>query len=255
MNDMTPAAGIGHNKPLPYDPEVAAALEQRVRELADAGGAWLDLKEITEDEQAGKLNDFLAQTRTCTKAIEDARKAAKQPHMDAASAVDAKFKSLTKPLDNLTTSLKSMLTKFAAEKQRKLDEERRRKQEEARRQQEEADRLAREAAARNDVIAQAEADERAKEAAKAAKAAEKPARAQIASATGGGRTMATRTTYAAHIEGDSNARRAFGFLLADADSCDALIAEMERLCTAARRRAGGPVEIPGVTFTEHHTVA
>lgn len=254
MNDMS-TAGIGHNAAPPYDPAIVAALEARVRELADAGGAWLDLREITEDEQAGKLNDFLAQSRTCFKAIEDARKTAKQPHMDAASAVDSKFKSLTGPLEKLGTSLKAMLSKFAAEKQRKLDEERRRQQEEARRQQAEADRLAREAKARNDVIAQAEAEEAAKAAAKATKAAAKPVRAQIASATGGGRTMATRITYEAQIQTDGDARRAFGFLLADRDSREALIAEMERLCTAARRRKDGPTEIPGVAFIEKQTVA
>ncbi|MGP9804066.1 hypothetical protein [Paracoccus sp. NSM] len=254
MNDMTPAAA-GHNNPPPYDPETVAALEQRVRDLADAGGAWLDLGKIEDEEQAGKLNDFLAQARQCAKQIEDARKTAKQPHMDAATAVDAKFKTLTGPLTTLGVKLKDMLGAFAAEKQRKLDEERRRAQEEARRAQEEADRLRREAEARNDVIAQAEAEERAKAAEKAAKAAEKPARAQIASATGGGRTMATRTTYRAEIKTDSDARRAFGWLLADPESRPALLAEMERLCTAARRRKDGPTEINGVTFIEQTTVA
>lgn len=254
MNDMTPAE-MGHNNPPPYDPEIVAALEQRVRDLADAGGAWLDLGQIETEEQAGKLNDFLGQARLCAKQIEEARKTAKQPHMDAATAVDAKFKTLTGPLDKLTASLKRFLAAFAAEKQRKLDEERRRAQEEARRAQEEADRLRREAEARNDVIAQAEAEERAKEAEKAAKAAAKPARAQIASATGGGRTMAMRPVYRAKITTDGDARRAFGFLLADRDSRDALIAEMERLCTAARRRKDGPTEITGVTFIETTTVA
>ncbi len=254
MNDMTPA-GIGHNTQLPYDPEIAAALEARVRELADAGGAWLDKGTVEDDEQAGKLNDFLTQARKCHTDIEAARKAAKQPHMDAATAVDTKFKTLTAPLTKLGESLKKILAAFAAEKQRKLDEERRAAQAEAKRKQDEADRLAREAAARNDVIAQAAAEEAAKEAAKATKAAAKPVKTQIASATGGGRTMAMRTVHTAKIDGDSNARRAFGFLLADADSRDALITEMERLCTAARRRKGGPAEIPGVTFIETQTIA
>lgn len=254
MNDMT-LAGIGYNTQLPYDPESAAKLEARVRELADAGGAWLDKGTVEDDEQAGKLNDFLTQARKCSTDIEAARKVAKQPHMDAATAVDTKFKTLTAPLVRLSDSLKKILSVYAAEKQRRLDEERRAQQEEARRQQAEADRLAREAKARNDVIAQAEAEEAAKAAAKATKAAEKPVRAQIASATGGGRTMATRTVHTAKIDGDSSARRAFGFLLADPDSAPALIAEMERLCTAARRRKSGPTEIPGVTFIETQTVA
>lgn len=253
MDDLS--AGIGHNSGLPYDPDIADALERRVRDLADAGGVWLDLGRVEDDAQAGKLSDFITQTRKCEKEIEDARKAAKKPHDDAAKVVDSKFKTLTAPLGALSAKLKQILSEFATEKQRRLDEQKRLEREEARRAQDEADRLRREAEARNDVIGQAAAEEAAKDAARAVKAAEKPARAQIASTTGGGRTMSQRVSYRAQIEGDSNARRAFSFLLADEASALALIAEMERLCTAARRRQGGPAEIPGVNFIEERSVA
>lgn len=257
MDDLNPA-GIGHNAQLPYDPEVAATLEARVRELADAGGAWLDLGHIETEEQAGKLNDFLTQNRVAYKEIEDARKAAKEPHLEASKAVDAKFKALAAPLERLGTAIKGMLSVYLdikrQEEERRKDAER----EAARKQQEEADRLRREAEARNDVIAQAEAEEAAKQAAKAAKAAkaaEKPARVNIASATGGGRTMSQRTTMEAQIADDSSARRSFGWLLADPISREPLIAELERLATAARRRKDGPTEIPGVSFIEKRSVA
>lgn len=251
MDDQA-LAGPGHNSQLPYDPDVVSILEGRVRELADAGGAWLDLGEIAEDEQAGKLNDFLTQARTCAKDIEAARKEAKKPHDDAAKAVDVKFKSLSVPLEKLGVSLKAMLTTFANEKQRRLDEERRIQQEAARRQQEEADRLRREAEVSNDVIAQAEAEERAKEAAKAAKAAEKPARAQIASATGGGRTMATRTTWKAEVE---NMNKAFSFFRDHPEHGPKIRALFAQLAESERRSKDGADEIPGITFTEVRSVA
>ena len=254
MDDQS-MAGTGHNNPPPYDPEVVEKLQSRIRELADAGGAWLDLGKIETDEQAGKVNDFLTQARTAYKDVEAARKKAKQPHLDAGTKVDSTFKALTAPLEKLAAKLKKPLADFQAEKQRKLDEEKRIEQEEAKRQQDEADRLKREAEARNDVIAQAEAEEAAKAAAKAAKAAAKPAKAQIASATGGGRTMSARTTYRAKLEDHSAARRAFSFVLNDPDSSPAICSEIERLCTAARRRKDGPTEIPGVTWIEERTVA
>nr|WP_111299397.1 hypothetical protein [Paracoccus saliphilus] len=251
MDDQA-VAGIGHNNPLPYDAEAAAKLEGRVHELADAGGAWLDKGKVEDDEQAGKLNDFLTQARTCARDIEAARKEAKKPHDDAAKAVDVKFKTLAAPLEKLGLSLKSILTAFAAEKQRQLDEERRRQQEEARRKQEEADRLRREAEARNDVIAQAAAEEAAKAAEKEAKAAAKPARAQIASATGGGRTMATRTTYKAEVE---NMNRAFSFFRDHAEHGPKIRALFEQLAEAERRSRDGAKEIPGITFQEIRSVA
>lgn len=254
MNDMS-VSGLGHNNPPPYDPEATAALEARVRELADAGKAWLELKRITDEEQAGKLNDFTGQCRAAYKEIEDTRKAAKEPHLEASKAVDAKFKTLTGPLEELGKSLKAMLAEYAAEKQRKLDEQKRLEREEANRKAAEAERLRKEAEASDDVIAKAEAAAAAEAAEKAQKLANKETRARIASGTGGGRTMSTRITYRASIDDDSAARRAFSFLLVDADSRAVLIAEMERLCTAARRRKDGPTEIPGVNWIEERTVS
>lgn len=66
--------------------------------------------------------------------------------------------------------------------------------------------------------------------------------------------MSPVTTYHAKIDDDSAARKAFSFLLNDSDSRSAIIAEMERLCTAARRRKGGPTEIPGVRWDEKRSI-
>lgn len=252
---MSEAATIGHNRPPPYDESAVAALEARVRELADAGGAWLDLKVIEDDARAAKLNDFLSQCRASVREIEDARKAAKEPHLEAGRLIDARFRTLTAPVEALGKSLKVMLTAFLAEKQRRTDEERRAREAEARRQAEEAERLRREAEARNDVIAQARAAEAAAEAERAAMEAAREVRAQVTSATGGGKTVSMRVTWRARVTDDSALLRAIGWLRNDLPSRDALIAEVERLCSAARRRKDGPEEIPGVVWDEERTAA
>ena len=253
MNIQT--APIGHNHPPLYDIDAFEALKARVQEIADAGGDWLDLGKIETEEKASKLNDFIGQSRKTWKEVDEARKAAKQPHLDAGREVDTAFKALADPIENLVKKLKKPLADFAAEQQRILDEQRRKEREAAAKAAAEAEEARRAAEARNDVLAQAEAEKAAKEAAKATKAAERPAKANIASATGGGRTMSTRTVYTAQIQSDGDARRAFGFLLADPDSREALVKEMERLATAARRRKDGPTVIPGITFNETQTVA
>lgn len=251
MDDQA-MTGMGHNNPPPYDPEVVANLEARVRELADAGGEWLGLEKIETEGQAEKANDFIKQARDASKEVEDARTKAKKPHLEAGKAVDEKFKSLTAPLDTLVAKLKKPLAAFAAEKQRQLDEERRRKQEEARKAEEEAERLRREAEARNDVIGMAEAEAAEKAAAKASKAAAKPARANIASATGGGRTMAMRTTYRAEVE---NLNKAFSFFRDHEYFGPKLRETLERMAEAERRAQDGAKSIPGIVFHEERTVA
>ncbi|MDB6178971.1 hypothetical protein PAF17_15880 [Paracoccus sp. Z330] len=254
MDDQA-MAGMGHNAPPPYDPQVVADLETRVRELSEAGKAWLALGAIETEENAEKLNDFLSQARQAHKQIEDHRKKAKQPHLEAGAAVDSAFKALTVPLTEIGTTLKQMLGVFVEAKRVEAERQKAREREEARRKEAEAERLRKEAEEADDAIALARAEEAQKSAKKASKAAAKDAKVNVSSASGGGRTMAERVSYTAKIDGDSNARRAFGFLLADPDSREPLIAEMERLASAARRRKDGPTEINGVNFIENRSIA
>lgn len=252
MDDTNPREHIGANNPPPYDADVVAAHEKRARELADAGGAWLDLGKIETEDQASKLNDFISQANKAMKSIEDDRKKAKQPHLDAGKEVDTAFKALATPLDTLIKKLKRPLSDYLTEKKRREDARKEEEREAARKAQEEADRKLREAEARNDVIAQTQAEEAAKQAAKAAKQAEKPARVNIASATGGGRTMSSRTVYRAEIE---NANRAFSFFRDHEFWGPKLIETMQRMAEAERRDAEGVNEIPGVKFHEERSVA
>ena len=246
MDDQSYMPGMGHNGGPVFDPAILSALKARSAELLDAGAAWKELGKIETEEHASKLTDFLAQARTHIKAIEDTRKAAKQPHMDAASAVDSAFNPLKAVLTDLGKDLAKMRDAFAAEKQRKLDEQKRIEREEARRAQEEADRQRREAEEAGDAIALAEAEEAEKAAAKAAKAAEKPARAQIASATGGGRTVSMRDYYSAVIQ---KPLPAFAFFRDQRPEAYAkIIALLTQLAEAEHRSANGVKEIPGVDF-------
>lgn len=251
MNDQT-LAGAGHNNPPVYDVEAVTRFQTRVNELADAGSAWLNLDKIETEEQAGKANDFFTQVRTAAKEIDEQRKVDKQVLDDKAKQVQDRYREMLAPLDKLLEKLKPALTKYAADKKAREEAEKREREAAARKAREEAEKAAAEAAARNDVVGEAQAEAALKQAQKDEKAAAKPVSTGIASATGGGRTMAMRTTYTAKVE---NANKAFSFLRDHPEHGPALIREMERLCTAERRKKDGQKEIPGIVWTETQGVA
>lgn len=190
----------GHNNPPPYDPEAFAALVNDAKAFADAGGEWLDLKKIETEEQAQYLVDFIDGARKKLKDVEAWRKDAKRPHDEAGKAVQD---AAAKPKGFLESSIKKaldLLTPYQVEQKRKREEEARRREEEARRQKEEADRLAAQAAARNDIAGEVEAERQRKEAEKAEKAAQRPVTGAVGSATGGGRTVGLVTVRSAVID-------------------------------------------------------
>lgn len=186
--DAPPPAG--HNNPPPYDVDRYGALVAAARDFADAGGEWLDLKAIETEEQARYLVDFIDGARKKLKEVEAWRVDAKRPHDEAGKAVQT---AAAKPKDILDASIRKaldLLTPYQQAKKRAEEEEARRRAEEARRQREEADRLAAQAAARNDIAGEVEAERLKKEAEKAAEAAARPVSGAVGSATGGGRTVA-----------------------------------------------------------------
>ena len=252
MDDLNPA-GIGHNSQLPYDTEVVEKLQTRIRELDDAGKAWAELEMIENEEQAGKLNDFLTQARTTIKEVEDTRKKEKQPHLDAGSAVDTKFNALKKFVSDMGTKLKTeLLDPYATEKQRKIDTQKKIEQEAAEKKAAEAERLRKAAEESDDAILKAEAEAAEKAAAKASKAAAKPARAQIASGTGGGRTMALRTYYTASIKSKN---LAFSFFRDHPEYEERIEALLVQMAESEHRKQDGAKEIPGIIFTAEQRTA
>ena len=206
MNDMTAPPPAGHNAPPIVDPDLLAREKDRVRDFADAAGAWLDKGKLENDEQAGKLKDFLDGARGVVKQIDAARAEAKRPHDEAAKAVQAAFKPLLDAVETAIARTKPMLTAYLEEK--RLAEEARRA-EAARLAREEADRAAAAAVAaaqRNDVLGQAEAEAAVVAAQKAEIEARRETKVGVASATGGGRTAALRSQKVVVVE---NWRQAF----------------------------------------------
>lgn len=254
LDDSTPA-GPGHNNPpedLPYDLAAFQPLEKRAREIADAGADWITLPKIETEEHSQQANDYLTQVRKIEKDVDAERRAQKKPHEDAGKAVDAAFKGLLDPLGKIAGPIKVKLLAYDDEQRRVKAAEKIRQAEEARKAEAEAERLKAQAEARGDVFGQAEAEAKAKDAAKMAKAAAKPVKTQIKSATGGGRTMSARTSYVATID---NPNKAFAWFRDHERYGQALRDLMVRMAEAERRSAEGVNEIPGITFTEERTIA
>lgn len=248
MSETEPA-GIGHNNPPPYDAAALAALRTEVVGCQTANAEW-KAKPIEAKADAEKANDFLTGVRGLFKRVEERRKADKEPHAEAAKAVDAAFKPLLDALEQIGADIKAKLTAFAVAEEARIKAE----AAAARAAAEEAARLAAEeaakAAARGDMLAEMEAQQAADAAAKAAeKTAREPARAQIASATGAGRTASLRVSRKAAV---ANILLLFNHYRNHPDVTETLL----RLANADIRAAkGADVKIPGINIIEEKAVA
>ncbi len=109
-----------------------------VKRQGDLVEAEARLPEITDDDSAGKVADFVKQVTACSKALDTARVGAKEPFLDGGRNVDGWFKKLTDPLGGLKRRVEDKLGVYLREK---ADKERRTREAEAKR-------LADEAAAR-----------------------------------------------------------------------------------------------------------
>jgi hypothetical protein len=250
VNDMQPVndrAVIGANNPPPYDPDVLAKHTQAASALAAEAAPWLNKGEVESDAEAQQLTDVIAKARKLYKDAEDARKAEKQPHMDASKAVDTAFAVAVSALEKTAASLKPIITKWLQKVEAEKQAEAARQAEIARKAKEEADRLAAQAAASNDAMAAAQAEAAQKEAAKLDKDAARAgkAKAAVGSATGGGRSMALRTVKKGRMDNKNLVYRHF------MDHPD-LVGVLQRLTDAAIR-AGETV--PGTTVIEEKHAA
>lgn len=194
LTETTPRAGDNSG-----DPHAAAYadFEARVRALMDAGDIWEKRGEL-DDVTAAKANDFLAGASKLASAADKARKAEKEPHLQAGRDVDAKWGKLAERIAKIVAIVKPKL----AEHMRKKEAERRAAAEEERRRAEEAKRAAdaarMDAANAQSASARMEAEERAEEHARIAdtsadRAEDLSGKARVASATGLANTRALRT--------------------------------------------------------------
>lgn len=194
-------AGIGHNAPPVYRAEIVEAHAAKAADFLDAGGAWLDNGEISDEAQAGKLNDFIAGIKAVRKTVDADRKSDKGPHDEAGKQVQAAYTPILEKLDlaiRKVTPLMSGWLQREQDRQRREAEEKRRQAEEAARK---AAEMAAKAEARNDISGESEAEQAAKDAARMAKEADRAAKAtaKASSATGAGRAMSMRATWRATI--------------------------------------------------------
>jgi|AntRauTorckE5430_2_1112549.scaffolds.fasta_scaffold01257_13 hypothetical protein len=241
--ESTPA--IGHNKGPAFRPEKVEEHSTKAAEFLDAAGEWLAIEEITSEEQAGNLSDFVAGIRQRWKATDEDRKADKKPHDDAGTEVQGAYKPILDKMKRAAERVAPLQNAWLEKQEAIRQEEARKKADEARRQKEEADRLAAQAASRNDVSGEVDAEAAMKEAEKAEKAAARFAKgkAQTRSASGGGKTTSLRSYPEAEIE---NLRVA---LIEFSDHPE--VADLLRTLATRRARAKGfdPAvdKIPGFT--------
>lgn len=186
--------GLGHNG--------GPSLNDRVSELVETANRWITERPIIEDEEtAQKCSAFIDQINLELKAVEKDKKDEKQPVLDAAKAIDDRYKKLATLLETAKNLLVPARTAYLKKMQQKADEEaaeRRRIAEEAARKAQEAAKAAQQAA--NPVEATVAAQEAAEAAQQAQKEAQQAERAPVnLKSAYGGRTASLRTTWHARV--------------------------------------------------------
>lgn len=121
-------AGIGHNAP----PE--ETLTDEIARVAEQAEEWIEkAKKIEDEKTANMAGNYISALRDLRKKAEAERKREKQPHLDAARAVDALWKPVIDRADGAISRLRRALTDWmrrkdaeerqkAREAQKKLDE-------------------------------------------------------------------------------------------------------------------------------------
>lgn len=154
---MNAPANLGHNRPNVEDQvrdRLAADYEATIHRVGDLlAQATILPASVSDDDESGRVSDFVKSVADEIKKIEAFREAEKAPHLQAGRAVDGFFKALNEKLDRLKRQLETSVGIYL---RAKAAEERRRR--------EEAERIAREEAARKLREAEAAADRAAQEA-------------------------------------------------------------------------------------------
>jgi hypothetical protein len=191
-------AAVGHNNPPPLREiltENYAHLAQEVEGLAERANAAP--KVVKNEADLDAVGVVVKDAKNLLKQVDTARKAEKEPHLQAGREIDGFFKTFSERLERIASALESRATEY---QRQKAAEERRRREEEARKlreQEEEARRKAEEAAAAGRAAAAGKAEERAEllaeKAAEAQRLAEANA-ADLARVRGASGTLATAKT-------------------------------------------------------------
>lgn len=141
---MDDAAFTGSNHP-PRDLLIGESLREK---LTDEHAAMLKRRDdllqaaervpdITDDDTAAKVSDFIKQLMALDKAANGARVSAKEPYLEGGRGVDGFFKAISDPVSTAKMKVERKLTTYLREK---ADRERREREEQARLAREEEDR-------------------------------------------------------------------------------------------------------------------
>lgn len=242
--DPNPRATIGGN--MPPEPTPFELAEAEVYKLYDEAALWLDGAAVDSQELADDIANLMNMLRTAEKAADAARKAEKEPHLEAGRAVDAQYKPLLDKAKLATDACKKALAPWLT----KLEAEKRAAEAEARRVADEK-RAAAEAAIRARDAANLEQTAAAEALLKDAKKAEAAAsRAEKATAGAGGsvgRKAGLRTVWTATMTNSAEALKHY-----KAAKPDALKAFLLSLAEADVR--AGVRSIPGFSVTDEQKV-
>lgn len=231
-------AVIGHNEPL----------VMRASELVATANRWAtERPEITDDQTGDDCDSFLTQIKEILAAYEEARKAEREPLLEAGKEIQSRYAVLVAPLQKVREILKPRLSAWNKLKQKRLDEEAAAKRKEA----EEAERVAAAKQKTADEAMKTEgsdaigaavvADEAAKEAEDLAKQAVVAGR-QKASTKGdlSARSTGLRKTWFAELTNVNKALRYYGYR-------EEVKELMVKLASAEAR--SGVREVPGFNIT------
>lgn len=106
-----------HNNPPSPIEILRAELAETNADIVARGKALAEMADrlpnACEDaETAAKLTEAIKSATACVKSLEDARKVAKQPHIDAGKAVDAFFANHTLPVEAVKNRMGALLTAY-----------------------------------------------------------------------------------------------------------------------------------------------
>lgn len=199
-----PRAVMGGN--MPPEPTPYEQAEKDIGNLYDEAVQYLDGEPVNSQGVADDIANLLNMLRAAEKKAEEARKAEKEPHLEAGRAVDAKFKPLLERAKQAGEACKKAIAPWLA----KLEAEKRAAAEKARQEAEEKRRIAEEAIRARDAanLEQAAAAEALLKEAKKAEAAASRAEKDGAKAGNGiGRAVSLRTEYRPVLVDELAARR------------------------------------------------
>lgn len=245
MATVIEAPPMGHNNP--PEPTLIEAARETISLLDCEAANWFDGTPIANEKQAEDVARLLDSARKAEKQFDATRKSEKQPHDDAAKAVDATWKPVITDAKRIVEIAKAAQTTWLI----KLDNEKRAREEAARKEADAKAAEARRLAAENDgSLAAAKARDAAIEEAKKAEAAAARASHDKANAKGDGmaRAVSLRSTWRAAVE---NRRALLNHIAVKApDDLTAFVEEW-----AARAVRGGARELPGVRVYEERAAA